>query len=527
MFDSFVIEKVCAELEARILNRRVQRISLLAKDRFAIKFGTKEYLVIDMSPQSYHISLRPDRPVDQSLVTGLYTGMRKHLSGARLLSVRQIDFDRTVEMRFGNLNSIMEPVELILYLEMMGRHANAILVGPDGLIIQALKFSDLEQHPIEMGMPYSPFAARKRDPFDADDDFTNALEYKGFTRALLRILPTEIKQGSIADVSRWILNSDRPSIYVADDRYRDYHIFTNDELALVETEDIFHAMNMYYAQQPDHSKTSQIANYRQLINSRLKQVEDKLHRLAETAREYAQAEIYKQQADILYANLYSIKPRQSVFEGYDFSNQPIQIELDPSQTATQNAQALYERYQKMIRGSKSVLQQQALARKEKTTLEQLLYDLENITQTSEVEEFEQVLIEQGIIKKTKKTSRSTKSAPLDVFYRDVKYTIGRNSYQNDQLVSKTSQRDFVWFHAKGIPGSHVVMHLPLSQADDDQLEYGAKLAAGYSKAGPGVKVEVDYVRIGQLKKPKGAPMGFVTFNGQTTVTVIGQKIQKL
>jgi len=524
MFDSFVIERITKELTDRIKGHRVQRISQMAKDRFAFKFSATRHLIIDLSPQTYHISLSADKPVDHGQITGLYTGLRKHLTGARLLDIKQHDFDRTLELRFGNLSSIMEPVELSLYLEMMGRHANAILVDQAGLIIQALKFSDAQQHPIVMGEPYTTFSPRKKDPFESEDDFSNALQYKGFTKSLLRLLPEDIKERSISEIRHWLLTSNSPAIYTENDTLINYHLFRNGELSLVETEDIFEAMNRYYAQQPDHSKTSQIANHRHRLQARLKQVGEKIDRLEETAREFDQAEQFKNQADILYANLYTIEAGQALFSGFDFEGRPITIELDPAKTASQNAQKLYERYQKMTRGKKIVAHQTALAKKDQALLEQLLYDLDQISKHQEIEEFEAIMRRHGLIKTTKKQSAPLKSQPKEIIYRDTKYTIGRNSYQNEQLISQVTNRDFVWFHAKGIPGSHVVMHLPLSQADEDRLEYGAKLAASYSKAGPGVKVAVDYLRVGQLKKPRGAAPGFVTFTNQTTVHVVGEKI---
>lgn len=525
MFDSFVIEKVCTELTSRIVGHRVQRISQLAKDKFAFKFSSTRYLMIDLSSESYHLSLVDQKPIDQSQITGLYTGLRKHLTGAKLVSITQLDFDRTIELRFTNLNSIMEPVVLTLYLEMMGRHANAILVDQEQLVIQALKFSDLDQHPVMMGHPYSVFAPRKLDPFTADADFTQALDYKGFTRALLKLLPDDVKRMSVAQASQWIKDSQQPSLYLDEERYRDYHLFANGELALVETVDIFQAINQFYAQRPNQSRTSQINNYRQSIHQRQKQLTEKLQLLQETTREFEQAELFKDQADILYANLYAIKPYQDAYEGVDFNNQPVSIPLDPKKSVTQNAQELYERYQKMTRGKVIVREQIEMTEKDIAIMDQLAYDLDNITQTQDLDEFEAVLSQHGLIKAKKKQSQPTKSKPMEVFYRDVKYTIGRNSFQNDQLISKNPHRDHVWFHAQDIPGSHVVMHLSMNQADEDLIHYGAVLAAGYSKAGPGVKIPVDYIRLGQLKKPKGAAPGFVTFQGQTTISVIGQIIE--
>lgn len=521
MFDSFVIEKVCAGLTGRIAGRRVQRIAQLAKDRFAVKFGSQLYLILDISPQSYHISLSAEQPVDQTQPTGFYTGLRKHLDGARLVSVVQHDFDRTVEFRWANRNNVLEPVELSLYLEMMGRHGNAILVDQAGLIIQALKFSDSELHPIVMGEPYSRFGARRQDPFDSEEGLDQALNYKGFTKALLKLLPGFTRDMSLSQISHWLLEQDSPSLYLADDRYRDYHLFANDELALVETGDVFEAINCYYAQQPDQSKTSRLANYRQRINQRIKQLADKIALLQGTAREFAQADEWRHQADIIYANLYAIKRGQTEFQGFDFSGQPVTIELDRELTPSQNAQRLYEKYKKMTRGQATVEQQLALAETELAELEQLGYDLEQISRPAELAEMEHLLMERGLLKRPRRPAARSKASPLSVMYRDVQYTIGRNSYQNEQLISRIPHRNYVWFHAKGIPGSHVVMHLPIDQADDDHLDYGAKLAASYSKAGPGVKVAVDIVRLGQLKKPKGSAPGFVTFTGQQTVSVVG------
>ena len=523
MFDSFVIQKTCQELTTTLVGKRIQKISIIAKDRFVFKFGGTKHLLIDLSAESYHVSLLTQKPIDQVLVTGMLTSLRKHLTSAKLISVEQHAFDRTIELRFSNLNSVMEPIEVSLYLEMMGRHANAILVDQGQLIIQALKFSDNEAHPIVMGMPYELFPSSKKNPFESGEPIENAMDHKGFNKALLRLLPQEFRTRTIREISHWIMESSHPSLYQKDNRYVDYHLFRNDELYLVETVDIFQAMNSYYAQTIDHSKTSVLANHRQRIQHRIRQLEDKLILLEETRTEFQNADEVRMKADIIYASLYQLKPGQAVFEGNDFEGNPITIEMDTNRSASQNAQHWYETYQKMTRGLHSVAEQTQIAQAELATLQQLQYDLQNLTDSQSLQEFESLLQEAGLVKNVRKKSRPEASLPIEIRYRDVLYTIGRNSLQNERLISHIPHRDFVWFHAKGIPGSHVVMHRRLEDADDDMLLYGAKLAATYSKAGPGIKIPVDYITLGRLRKPKGSPPGFVTFTGQQTVQVSGDE----
>ena len=89
--------------------------------------------------------------------------------------------------------------------------------------------------------------------------------------------------------------------------------------------------------------------------------------------------------------------------------------------------------------------------------------------------------------------------------------VGKNNYQNDELTFKFASGEDWWFHAKGIPGSHVVVKTNGDELPDRTFEEAAKLAAYYSKNRTSEKVEIDYIQKKHVKKPGGAKPGFVVY----------------
>ena len=89
--------------------------------------------------------------------------------------------------------------------------------------------------------------------------------------------------------------------------------------------------------------------------------------------------------------------------------------------------------------------------------------------------------------------------------------IGKNNYQNDDLTFKFATGNDWWFHAKGIPGSHVVLKTQGKPLPDSAFEEAARLAAYYSKGREQDKVEIDYTEKKNVKKPNGSKPGFVVY----------------
>lgn len=521
MFDSFMIEKLMLVLNQDLKDRHIQRVWAFSREHFVFKMSSTQYLNMRFSAEDYHISLLAQKPEGESLQNAFLMALKKHLENGKILSFEQLKFDRTIHLVIQARNNVQELVQYHLYAEMMGRHSNLILCDEKQLVIQALKYSDLASHQIQMGYPYTALLSDKADPFVSDQFLDEQfMNYKGFHKGLIKLLPVDIKKGTYRNISHWIMQQEDFCLYLKQNFPYDYHLFKNNELSLVETDNLYSMLNTFYAQRKrmpqDHSRTG---NLTALLYRRLSQLEDKLHKLAETSREYADLDKFKNFADLIYANLYRIRKGDVLLRTYDFNGvQEIDIPLDPRKTPSQNAQSYYERYQKMQRGIHHVNTQLQLAKTEKDTVGQMLYDLSQYEDVLDLDALEYEMKEMGLIKKAPRKPVQ-KSVPRIYDFQGNLYYIGRNSTQNEKLAFQTKNRNFVWFHSKDIPGSHVVLHKSLDLVNEEELKFGAKLAAYYSKASLSENTPVDYVKLSQLRKPKGTLPGFVTYVGQKTLYV--------
>ena len=114
-------------------------------------------------------------------------------------------------------------------------------------------------------------------------------------------------------------------------------------------------------------------------------------------------------------------------------------------------------------------------------------------------------------KKPAKKARIT-SRPLHYLSSDgYDIYVGKNNYQNDELTFQSASGGDWWFHAKGIPGSHVIVRARGEELPDRVYEEAGRLAAYYSKNREADKVEIDYTERRNIKKPGGAKPGFVVY----------------
>ena len=90
--------------------------------------------------------------------------------------------------------------------------------------------------------------------------------------------------------------------------------------------------------------------------------------------------------------------------------------------------------------------------------------------------------------------------------------MGKNNYQNEELTFKFATGNDWWFHAKGIPGSHVIVKSEGKELPDRVFEEAASLAAYYSKGRSSEKTEIDYIQKKHVKKVAGAAPGFVIYH---------------
>ena len=207
---------------------------------------------------------------------------------------------------------------------------------------------------------------------------------------------------------------------------------------------------------------------------------------------------------------------------YSENLEDISIELDPNISIEKNSEKYFELYKKNKRTIENLYEQIDITKKDISYFETLSFQIENAGKT-DLLEIKEELINSGYLKKDKnKKNTKKKNNYLIIKYNDIDIYVGKNNIQNDTITNKLARRDYLWFHAKDIPGSHVVI---FDYNPDEETKRVASMLAGYfSKFKNENYVSVDSTLIKNVKKISGAKPGMVTYTDQKTVK---QKIDKI
>lgn len=229
----------------------------------------------------------------------------------------------------------------------------------------------------------------------------------------------------------------------------------------------------------------------------------------------------KEQADILAANLFSVKKGLNSIKAYDFyHNIEIEIELDPFLNPKENLDKLYKKYNKIKRGLENAQRRNKEIKEEINYLESTVLFIENSNQLDELRDIEEELIKQAYISathQTKKTKIKKEVKYGQIEFQNALILYGRNNVENDNLILKIANKNDYWFHAKNIPSSHIVVKTDI--LTDDIIKKAAEITAFYTKLNIGEKLEIDYTQKKFINKPSGAKPGFVTYTNQKTIIV--------
>lgn len=520
MFDHYIVASLAKEIQESLVGIRLQKIWSQNQQAFLLKFKSNAFFLIDLSPQKCHGRLVKSKIETQDLPQPFLLALRKNLEGAKLLDCQQIHNDRTLCLSFQGRTLTYDSVVYKLYLEFMGRHGNAIITDNENTILYAYKttpFESQSNHIIRPGRNYEPLRHAKKDPTGSKESSEAILDYAGFYKKLIRLLPQDILAQSVGEIHQWISSSSDFRIYLdSEGDSIDFHQFNNDKKRSLSYPDLSTLLDAYYGS--EKSKNKKLRHAKRILNNRLKVTEEKIDKLKDNLTKTEEAEKHKLMGELLLAYLHEIEGKSDQVELIDYyKNEPIIISLDPIKTPLENAQAYYKKYEKLIRSRPALKEQLSLAVKELFSLEQLLFDVEQVESNSEVDDIYEELEKMNLIQKQKR-KKTIKISPRVFIYNNLRYEVGKNNKQNDEIRKKVKNKNFVWFHAKNIPGSHVVLHEEIHKASREDLLFGAKLASYYSKT-KGELVTVDYTSLSKVKKPKSSAPGFVSYHGENQINV--------
>ncbi|SEF19180.1 Predicted component of the ribosome quality control (RQC) complex, YloA/Tae2 family, contains fibronectin-binding (FbpA) and DUF814 domains [Streptococcus gallolyticus] len=535
-FDGFFLHHLTKELQEELLYGRIQKVNQPFERELVltIRNNRKNYkLLLSAHPVFGRVQIttadfqNPQTPNTFTMI------MRKYLQGAVIESITQIENDRILEIAFSNKNEIGDNIKVTLVVEIMGKHSNIILIDKaESKIIESIKHIGFSQNSYRTILPGSTYLAppktEAKNPFTVSDE------------KLFELLQTEdlaprnlqkLFQGLGRDTAENL------AVQLSNDKLKQFRAFfarpcqpnmTDKSFAAVlfdksdkQFDSLSELLDVFYQDKAERDRVNQQSS--DLIHRVQTELDKNIKKLGKQEKELLateNAEEFRQKGELLttYLTLVPNNQDQVELDNY-YTNEKIVIALDKSLTPSQNAQRYFKKYQKLKEAVKHLT---GLIQETKDTITYLesVETALNHASISDIEDIREELVETGFVKRRTRDKRHKRKKPEQYLASDGKTIImvGRNNLQNDELTFKMAKKGELWFHAKDIPGSHVLIKDNLNPSDEVKTD-AAELAAYYSKARLSNLVQVDMIEAKKLNKPTGGKPGFVTYTGQKTLRV--------
>lgn len=551
-FDGLFIHSLLNSIKPTLVNGRLSKIYQPFEQDLVLTFRNerKNYqLLISANAQYPRFYLTKKAIANPDKAPTFVMVLRKYLEGSILQEIEQVGVDRIVNFRFSNRNELGDQVQLVLSVELMGRHSNVILYdNSNGHIIDLLKRINPDENRARILLPKAKYELPPLNPgingFDlSEQEFkqkaavNDPSEFAGQINGLDRDDRSELigyleDDFSYSSFRTFINQFDKKGAFVLltpkNKRkifpYLPYHL---DLVKESSDPDLNHALDEFYLYQANHDWVKQKSSkIERLVKNEQKKLTKKIVKLKKQLEQAENSEGYRIRGEILNANLAQVKPGMTKISlpNYYDNNRPIEIKLDAALSPARNGQKYFIRYKKLRDSIKHVKEQIEIANDNLRYFDSIQTAIDN-AEPEDIDQITDELINQGYLKRPQKQKRKKKVTEhnLNKFRLSSGKTVlvGKNNYQNDWLTLKKANKTDIWFHVKNIPGSHVILQ-DANPSDDDILE-AAEIAAYFSKAKNSAHVQVDYVQDKRVKKPNGARPGFVIYTGQNSIEVTPEK----
>ena len=536
-FDGFFLHHMVEELRRELVNGRIQKINQPFEQELVLQIRSNRQshrLLLSAHPVFGRIQLTQTTFENPAQPSTFIMVLRKYLQGALIESIEQVENDRIVEMTVSNKNEIGDHIQATLIIEIMGKHSNILLVDKSShKILEVIKHVGFSQNSYRTLLPGSTYIAppstESLNPFTIKDEkLFEILQTQETTAKNLQSL----FQGLGRDTANELEN------ILVSEKLSTFRNFFNQETKPCLTETSFSPvpfanqvgepftslsdlLDTYYKDKAERDRVKQQAS--ELIRRVENELQKNRHKLKKQEKELLatdNAEEFRQKGELLTTFLHQVPNDQDqvILDNY-YTNQPITIALDKALTPNQNAQRYFKRYQKLKEAVKYLTD---LIEETKATI-LYLESVETVLNQAGLEEIAEIreeLIQTGFIRRRQREKIQKRKKPEQYLASDGKTIIyvGRNNLQNEELTFKMARKEELWFHAKDIPGSHVVISGNLDPSDEVKTD-AAELAAYFSQGRLSNLVQVDMIEVKKLNKPTGGKPGFVTYTGQKTLRV--------
>lgn len=572
-FDGITIANIATELKNELLEGRIYKIAQPESDELILTIKTprgQKRLYLSASASLPLIYLTETNKPSPMTAPNFCMLLRKHIGNGRIVDIRQPGLERILHFDIEHLDELGDLCRKTLTVEIMGKHSNIIFCTPENKIIDSIKHISANMSSVREVLPgrdyFIPDTMDKRNPLDiCFFDFSTLLKqkpmplskalYTGFT-GISPVIAEEIchlagldsshsANELSEDVSLHLYNvfsnlmndvkeqNFTPCIYYDGNLPKEFSSLPLEHLSHLRQEgfsSISLLLSSYYSSRNTITRIRQkSSDLRRIVQTSLERNCKKYDLQVRQQKDTENRDKYRIYGELINTYGYSLEENAKSLEALNYyTDQMITIPLDEHQTPQENAQRYFNKYNKQKRTFEALSDLLKETHNEIVYLESVANALDIARSEDDLAQIKEELTQSGYIRrKYTKQKKKINSKPLHYISSDGYHMyVGKNNTQNDWLTFEFADGNDWWFHAKGMPGSHVIVKTRGDELPDKTFEEAGQLAAYYSKGKGGDKIEIDYIEKKHVKKPKGGNPGFVVYYTNYSL-IIDSNIDKI
>ena len=557
-FDGITIANIVHELNRNLLDGRINKIAQPETDELLLTIktpGGQRRLSISASASLPLIYLTEGNKPSPMTAPNFCMLLRKHINNGRITKIWQPKLERVIHFEIEHLDELGDLCKKELIVEIMGKHSNIIFCNEDGTIIDSIKHVSSQMSSVREVLPgrtyFIPDTMEKSDPLSVSfAEFQRVLTEKPMPLAKAvytsftgispvvaeeicylsgidsSLTPRELSEDLLTHLYRQFTlyfeevsaGHFSPAIYYHGAEPKEFSALPLTHFSQYirkEYDSISRLLEDYYAEKNTLTRIRQKSvDLRRVVQTALERNRKKYDLQAKQLRDTENREKFKVYGELIHTYGYNLEPGAKKLEALNYyTNEMITIPLDSTKTPQENALKYFEKYNKQKRTFEALTSLIEETRDDISYLESVSNALDIALSEDDLTQIKEELIESGYIRRkfTKKKVKIT-SKPFHYLSSDGYHIyVGKNNLQNEELTFHFASGNDWWFHAKGIPGSHVIVKTNGEELPDRTFEEAGKLAAYYSKNRGSEKIEIDYIEKKHVKKPKGGKPGFVVY----------------
>lgn len=557
--DGIVIANMVQELNDTICGGKINKIAQPENDELmlTIKNQKNQYRLLISAgaslPLIYLTQVNKPSPMTAPNFCML---LRKHIGSGKILRVWQPGLERIINFEIEHLNELGDVCRKTLVVEIMGKHSNIIFCNEEGMIIDSIKHVSLQMSSVREVLPgrtyFIPETQHKWNPLEVSaETFTAEISakpmalakalYTTFTgispltaeeichRASLESAQSansfsELELTHLYRIFSFIMEDVKNGTFTPNIIFQGEEPVDFSSIQLTQYQDkttakyptISEVLENYYAVKNTITRIRQkSSDLRKIVQTALERNRKKYDLQLKQLKDTEKRDKHKVYGELINTYGYNLEPGAKKLEALNYyTNEMITIPLDPTLTPQENAKKNFDKYNKLKRTFEALTDLIEETQDEIKHLESISTSLDIALSEEDLVQVKEELMDYGYIKR-KYTGKKVKitSKPFHYLSSDGYHMyVGKNNFQNDELTFKIATGNDWWFHAKGAPGSHVIVKANNEELPDRTFEEAARLAAYYSKNRSAEKVEIDYVEKKHVKKTNGGKPGFVIYH---------------